>query len=759
MGETTEHADDASSSMSSSISSTASIPAAPIKAAPWGSTPNVRQAEEMPFSQRERNSDRDTSSPAPIPIVNRSRDPSVSSSATVVANHLLPTTSSNNMTPPGSPTRQKAMNGPTTRPTIAGKRSHSNSHTPQPKAGKSKDDFIWGDIIGEGSFSTVTLAWDKLPTSQPQSQPQPPLSSSPNRFISSIPSSTSSSSSISSHSIPPPKQSRIYAMKELSQAHIVKENKIKYVTIEKHALQLLNTDNSNGSSQLREHSHENIKHPNQRHPKRQKNEGSLGIIRLWMTFREGRSTYGGSDHLHNLAGDSLFFALEYAPNGELLSWIKKMGSFDEKSAKFYAAQTLSAIGFIHGRGVIHRDIKPENILLNSEMAIKVTDFGSAKILDQSTDAESNINEERSKSFVGTAEYVSPELLRDRSVGKECDFWALGCIIYQMITGKPPFKATNEYLTFQLIMKLEYSFPDNFPPVARDLVEKLLVLDPVDRLGSGEDGIEDIRNHAWFDDVDFQQIWNLDPPSIATGMNEPSPTSNIPSDAYFELGWEESDEDEFEQMREGENKEEDGTGNGVTAGTDDQHIKTPANKALSDDVPNSSPGFSSDSDYLAPLTLSSINKDGEKDMSEDLRSQLYTILLPSEKLQLASPVLVRTQRKFLGRTKRRWILLTDLPRLLCVKEDTLKVKFEVDLGVGDSEERARVRLEEKNKVVVSAGGKDVEFSFDEGKDASIANRWYGMVKEFLNSDTNSNNNANNNGESNSNSNSNSNDDRR
>lgn len=126
---------------------------------------------------------------------------------------------------------------------------------------------------------------------------------------------------------------------------------------------------------------------------------------------------------------------------------------------------------------------------------------------------------------------------------------------------------------------------------------------------------------------------------------------------------------------------------------------------------------------------------------------YTILLPSEKLHLTSPVLVRTQRKFLGRTKRRWILLTDLPRLLCVKEDTLKVKFEVDLGIGDSEERARVRLEGKNKVVVSAGGKDVEFSFDEGKDPSIAATWYGKVKEFLESDSNSNNNSNVNGNSN------------
>ncbi|TIB09535.1 hypothetical protein E3P89_03169 [Wallemia ichthyophaga] len=739
MDEDMEHVNDSSSTLSSSISSTASIPAAPIKAAPWGSTPNVRQAEDAQLSQLG-NKDKEKSerdgSPVSIPIVNRSRDPSVSSSATVVA-HLLPNNGSS-MTPPGSPTRQKAMNGPTTRPTLSGVRSLSSSTQPPPKAGKSKDDFVWGDIIGEGSFSTVTLAWDKLPThtvssqpSQPSSQPlqhsqnhqYPQLATSPVKMNTSIPSSTSSSSSMSSQSIPPPKQARIYAMKELSQAHIVKENKIKYVTIEKHALQILNTDISNGSSQLRENSQENIKSPQQRKPKRQKNEGSSGIIRLWMTFREGRSAYRGSDHLHNLAGDSLFFALEYAPNGELLSWIKKMGSFDEKSAKFYAAQTLSVIGFMHGRGIIHRDIKPENILLNSDMVIKVTDFGSAKILDQS---DADINDERSKSFVGTAEYVSPELLRDRSVGKECDFWALGCIIYQMITGKPPFKATNEYLTFQLIMKLDYVFPDNFPPVARDLVEKLLVLDPEDRLGSGEDGIEDIRNHEWFKDVNFQQIWSTDPPSIATGMNEPSPQSNIPSDAYFELGWEESDEDESEQIKDEQEEQQ-------------QQLRDEEDKKQTDEKTTSSPGFSSDSDYLAPLTLSSIVNDG-KEMSDELKSQLYTILLPSEKLHLASPVLVRTQRKFLSRTKRRWLLLTDLPRLLCVKEDTLKVKFEVDLGIGDSEERARVRLAEKNKVIVSAGGRDVEFSFDEGRDASVGATWYAKVKDFLNSDSNSNNNA-------------------
>lgn len=367
MSDDKSNEEDLSSSSVSSVSSTASIPAAPIKAAPWGSTPNIRNAEEQQLQQlqQQSNSTQRESSPIPIPL-SRSRDQSISSNATVVANHLLP-----NPTPPGSPTRQRAMNGPTTRPMLgSGVRSHSSASVSVKSSNntktKTKDDFIWGDIIGEGSFSTVTLAWDKLPVASPtpvnnnnsnnnnnnnnnnnsnnnsnnvninNAIPQ----SNNNHFRSSIPSTTSSSSSISSQSMPPPKQARLYAMKELSQAHIVKENKIKYVTIEKHALQILNTD-SQSSSNLQNQPRKNsladqvlVDDDNNsdnngnvrvnRKPKRNKNEGSLGIIRLWLTFREGAQKLNGMDYLHSSIGDSLFFALEYAPNGELLSWIKKV---------------------------------------------------------------------------------------------------------------------------------------------------------------------------------------------------------------------------------------------------------------------------------------------------------------------------------------------------------------------------------------------------------------------------------------------------
>src|SRR5690606_5568759 len=136
---------------------------------------------------------------------------------------------------------------------------------------------------------------------------------------------------------------------------------------------------------------------------------------------------------------------------------------------------------MHSRNIIHRDLKPENVLLDDKMHVKITDFGTAKILSPPpprpnggpSDNPGHMMdgmqvEDRANSFVGTAEYVSPELLVHKSACKASDLWAFGCIIYQLLAGRPPFKAANEYLTFQKIVGLEYEFPRGFPPVARDL---------------------------------------------------------------------------------------------------------------------------------------------------------------------------------------------------------------------------------------------------------------------------------------------------
>lgn len=266
---------------------------------------------------------------------------------------------------------------------------------------------------------------------------------------------------------------REYAIKVLDKRHIIKEKKVKYVNIEKDTLNRL-TD----------------------HP---------GIVRLYYTFQDERS---------------LYFVLDLASGGELLGVLKQYTTFDEECSRFYGAQILDSIDYMHSRGVIHRDLKPENVLLDSHMHVKITDFGTAKILEPKQTATNGTgfpigspmdgaDSDRANSFVGTAEYVSPELLTDKNACKASDLWAFGCIIFQLLAGRPPFKASNEYQTFQKIVALDYVFPDGFPDVARDLVERLLVLDPAKRLP-----VEHIKNHQFFDGITWGKgLWKQKSPRL------------------------------------------------------------------------------------------------------------------------------------------------------------------------------------------------------------------------------------------------------
>ncbi|CAI4057834.1 hypothetical protein SUVZ_02G5950 [Saccharomyces uvarum] len=286
-------------------------------------------------------------------------------------------------------------------------------------------DFKFGEQLGDGSYSSVVLATAR-------------------------------------------DSGKKYAVKVLSKEYLIRQKKVKYVTVEKLALQKLN--------------------------------GTKGIIRLFFTFQDEAS---------------LYFLLEYAPHGDFLALIKKHGSLNEQCARYYASQIIDAVDSLHTIGIIHRDIKPENILLDKDMKVKLTDFGTAKILPEepSDDADGNpcfdLNA-RSKSFVGTAEYVSPELLNDSYTDSRCDIWAFGCILFQMVAGKPPFKASNEYLTFQKVMKIQYAFTAGFPQIIKDLVKKLLVKEPNDRLT-----IEQIKAHIFFQSVNFDDgsVWDDDPPEI------------------------------------------------------------------------------------------------------------------------------------------------------------------------------------------------------------------------------------------------------
>ncbi|VDM42889.1 unnamed protein product [Toxocara canis] len=220
----------------------------------------------------------------------------------------------------------------------------------------------------------------------------------------------------------------------------------------------------------------------------------------------------------------LYFAMTYAKNGDLLQCLQRLGCFDDEVTLFYSAEIVCALDFLHRCSIIHRDLKPENILLSDTQHIMLSDFGTAKFLDPKDNFSAGDKDvvprgeeshHRSRStFVGTAQYVSPEVLVDGDVGPSCDYWALGAIIFQMVSGMPPFRSVNDYHTFQKIQKLDYSFPEGFPELPKDLVQKFLIADPTKRLGSAEmGGVEAVRSHPYFATIEWENLPYQRPPEL------------------------------------------------------------------------------------------------------------------------------------------------------------------------------------------------------------------------------------------------------
>ncbi|KAI0743885.1 kinase-like protein [Daedaleopsis nitida] len=245
--------------------------------------------------------------------------------------------------------------------------------------------------------------------------------------------------------------------------------------------------------------------------------GHPGIVRLHWTFQDEWS---------------LFFVLDLAKNGELQTRISRLGSLSIECVRYYAAQIVDALGYMHSKGVIHRDLKPENLLLDDALRIKITDFGTGKLLDSGG--------EPTKTFVGTAQYVSPELLEHNESSKSSDFWALGCIIYQMIAGRYVFRGLADW---QKIKQLEYSFPEGFDEQAQDLVRKLLVRDPDQRLGAGASGtsydMKALRTHPFFAPINWRTLWTEPAPLLEAGLVKKDPPQS--SNVSIRLAWDALDE--------------------------------------------------------------------------------------------------------------------------------------------------------------------------------------------------------------------------
>uniref|UniRef100_A0A0N5ABF5 3-phosphoinositide-dependent protein kinase 1 n=1 Tax=Syphacia muris TaxID=451379 RepID=A0A0N5ABF5_9BILA len=209
-----------------------------------------------------------------------------------------------------------------------------------------------------------------------------------------------------------------------------------------------------------------------------------------------------------------------------------------KATIFFTAEIIAALEWLHRCLVVHRDLKPQNILVKNDYHILISDFSNYGELPLSSDDDDNDGSSKEprlnrSTFVGTALYISPEVLDRREVSPTCDYWAFGCILLEMLSSRSPFAAANALQCIEKIRKLEYVIPSSLPTAAKDLIKKLLVADPKRRLGAK--GTYEIMEHQFFADVKWDNLLSKTPPNSIRSARDAPGELIIPPDAKPGLG--------------------------------------------------------------------------------------------------------------------------------------------------------------------------------------------------------------------------------
>ncbi|KAI9501345.1 kinase-like domain-containing protein [Coemansia spiralis] len=242
--------------------------------------------------------------------------------------------------------------------------------------------------------------------------------------------------------------------------------------------------------------------------------------------------------------EKLFFCLDYVNGGELFFHLQRERRFSENRARFYAAEITCALEYLHGMGVVYRDLKPENCLLDADGHVKIVDFGLAKevgpVVWRTEGSALYSVEEGGKTgtFCGTPEYLAPEVLLRQRYGKEVDWYCLGAVLYEMLTGLPPFYDQDNNIMYKRILQEPLRFPTVLPPplrgngsynesssvnassngigkLAQDFISRILERDPQKRLGNGVFGTENVKRHVFFHGIDWAKVYKQEyaPPFV------------------------------------------------------------------------------------------------------------------------------------------------------------------------------------------------------------------------------------------------------
>jgi len=243
-----------------------------------------------------------------------------------------------------------------------------------------------------------------------------------------------------------PGSQNIFAMKVLRKVEIVRLRQVEHVNAERYILS-------------------RVRHP--------------FVVDLFATFQDSLNIY---------------MLMSYVPGGELFTHLRRAQKFTPDVTRFYLANIILALKYLHSFNIIYRDLKPENLLLDSRGYLRLTDFGFAKIVD-----------DRTWTLCGTPEYLAPEIIQSEGHGKAADWWACGILCYEMLVGYPPFFHETAYGIYEKILRGVIHWPHTMDRLSKELIKAFLHPDRTKRLGNMIGGPQDVLHHPWFRGVDWDAL--------------------------------------------------------------------------------------------------------------------------------------------------------------------------------------------------------------------------------------------------------------
>lgn len=215
------------------------------------------------------------------------------------------------------------------------------------------------------------------------------------------------------------------------------------------------------------------------------------IVRLYAAFKDTRYIY---------------MVMEFCGGGEVWTKLKEVGRFDEPISVFCTACVVEAYAYLHKKNIMYRDLKPENLMLDMKGYIKLVDFGFAKEM---------VRGEKTYSFVGTPEYMAPEIIQNQGHDFAVDFWSLGILIFELLAGSPPFSSSEPQKIYAKILDGVLKYPPYLSEAAKSIISKLCRPRPGQRLGNTKNGIKDVRHHRWFSSMNWHKlrVGQLDAPTV------------------------------------------------------------------------------------------------------------------------------------------------------------------------------------------------------------------------------------------------------